>query len=493
MRRLLEVGVVLIVAVVITRVFIAEAYIVPTGSMAPALAGNHKSTTCPCCGFPIMVGHQGYNPLDGGSEEEREARRHYQDACCPNCGWEQLHLEQVAECPGDRLLVHKHLFEVRPPRRWEMVVFRNPQVERNYLADTYIKRVVGLPGERLFISDGDVYINGEIARKTLGEFRAMRLPVFVNDYQPRDGDKQPRWFGWDRQSRWQPEDGGRRFHIDARATKADFDWLCYRHLVRDREDGKVHWLEDDIKDVAGYNGGHVQERRVHDLLLDADLRCKGAGWLAVAVTDGHDDVLIEIPLGLTGMATVRNVSANRRFSDKPPPPVVSLSCQINVDQPLHLEAGLVDRRLLLALNGKEIFGNIDLPTVLPARDRHGLRGPLALGGAGPVSLGVYGLEADVMHLRLFRDIHYTERNGRSVYPNAITKVVELQAGEFFMLGDNSANSYDSRCWQSPVVREEYLVGKAFLVHLPTRLLEWQQFGEPRAMAVPDWSRMRLLP
>jgi len=493
MRRLLEVLVVLIVAVVITRAFIAEAYIVPTGSMAPALAGNHKTTTCPCCGYPIMVGHQGRNPLDGGAEEEREAARHYQEACCPNCGWEQLQLDQVAECQGDRLLVHKHLFEFRSPRRWEMVVFRNPQVERHYLADTYIKRVVGLPGERVFISDGDVYINGEIARKSLAEFRGMRLPVFDNDYLPRDGDKQPRWFGWDRHSRWQAEENGRRFHIDARAAKANYDWLSYRHLVRYREDGTVRWVEDDIKDVAGYNGGQQQERRVHDILLDADLQCQGAGWLAIALTDGYDDLLIEIPIGLAGAATVRNVNANRRLTAKPPPPIVSVSCQITVDQSLHLEAGFVDRRLLLAVNGKEIFGNVDLPTVLPSGDRRRLRGPLALGGAGPVSLGVYGLEADAGHLRLFRDIHYTERNGRSVYHNAVNQAVELGTGEFFMLGDNSANSYDSRCWPTPVIREEYLVGKAFLVHLPTRLLELRQFGGQRALAVPDWSRMRLLP
>jgi hypothetical protein len=172
--------------------------------------------------------------------------------------------------------------------------------------------------------------------------------------------------------------------------------------------------------------------------------------------------------------------------------MASAPCQISVDQPVHLEVGLVDRRLLLAVNGTELFGNVDLPTVRLNGDRQKLRGQLALGGSGPVSLGACGLEADVSHLRLFRDIHYTDHNGRTAYPNAVTKAVELAPGEYFMLGDNSANSYDSRCWKNPVVREEYLVGKAFLVHLPTRLMEWRQFGEKRAMAVPDWSRMKLL-
>jgi signal peptidase S26 family len=148
--------------------------------------------------------------------------------------------------------------------------------------------------------------------------------------------------------------------------------------------------------------------------------------------------------------------------------------------------------LLLAVNGTELFGNLDLPSALDNGHRQPLSEPLALGGRGPVSLGVRGLDAKVSHLRLFRDIHYSGRNGKTVYPNAITKAVELRPGEYFMLGDNSTNSYDSRCWKDPVIREEYMVGKAFLVHMPTRLLEWRQFGEKRALAVPDWSRMKLL-
>ncbi len=158
----------------------------------------------------------------------------------------------------------------------------------------------------------------------------------------------------------------------------------------------------------------------------------------------------------------------------------------------HIEVGLIDRRVLLAIDDQEVFGNLDLPSPTQLGNRHSLAGRLAFGGTGPVSLGVYGLDVHLSHLSLFRDVHYTDRNGKQVHPNAIMSPVVLGPGEFFMLGDNSANSYDSRCWKLPAVREECLVGKAFLVHLPTRLLEWRQFGESRALAVPDWSRMKLL-
>jgi hypothetical protein len=46
--------------------------------------------------------------------------------------------------------------------------------------------------------------------------------------------------------------------------------------------------------------------------------------------------------------------------------------------------------------------------------------------------------------------------------------VTLEAGEFFVLGDNSPNSRDSRIWdlRSPVVPRRNLVGKAFFVYWP---------------------------
>ena len=41
-------------------------------------------------------------------------------------------------------------------------------------------------------------------------------------------------------------------------------------------------------------------------------------------------------------------------------------------------------------------------------------------------------------------------------------------GEYFLLGDNSANSDDSRSWQIPAVPERNFLGKPFLLHQPSR-------------------------
>ncbi len=72
---------------------------------------------------------------------------------------------------GDRVLVNKLLFGPRipfttrrlvrwaEPRRWDIVVFRavDPDAEHPIL----IKRVIGLPGERIHIADGRIHVNGE--------------------------------------------------------------------------------------------------------------------------------------------------------------------------------------------------------------------------------------------------------------------------------------------------------------------------------------------
>lgn len=51
---------------------------------------------------------------------------------------------------GDRVLVNKLAFSVREIRRGDVVVFRNPEDRRQ----NFIKRVVGLPGDRLEPEDG---------------------------------------------------------------------------------------------------------------------------------------------------------------------------------------------------------------------------------------------------------------------------------------------------------------------------------------------------
>lgn len=61
---------------------------------------------------------------------------------------------------GDRYLLHRWELLFRSPERGDLVVVRD--AVRN---DFVVKRVVGLPGERLQLKDGCVWVNGERLRE----------------------------------------------------------------------------------------------------------------------------------------------------------------------------------------------------------------------------------------------------------------------------------------------------------------------------------------
>jgi len=56
---------------------------------------------------------------------------------------------------NQRIIIEKLTYRFRPPRRGEIVVLRRPQ------PDPLIKRVIGLPGEKVAIHNEQVYIDGE--------------------------------------------------------------------------------------------------------------------------------------------------------------------------------------------------------------------------------------------------------------------------------------------------------------------------------------------
>lgn len=70
---------------------------------------------------------------------------------------------------GDRLIVEKISYLFREPRRGDIIVFNPP--DRLNFDGAYIKRVIGLPGDRIRIADGLVEVNGTVldeADYTLG-------------------------------------------------------------------------------------------------------------------------------------------------------------------------------------------------------------------------------------------------------------------------------------------------------------------------------------
>src|SRR5204863_7424 len=90
--------------------------------------------------------------------------------------------------------------------------------------------LLGLPGETVEIRDGDLYIDGLLCRKTLDEFKAMRIPVFDNNHQPRPMTWAARW----EQAPYRPDSQplqGTSLHLDAAAGA--WHLVAYLHLCLD--------------------------------------------------------------------------------------------------------------------------------------------------------------------------------------------------------------------------------------------------------------------
>jgi signal peptidase I len=60
--------------------------------------------------------------------------------------------------PGDRVLVNRVVYHLHDPHRGDVVVFRYPEDP----GLIFIKRVVGVPGDSLEVSDGRLYVNGSV-------------------------------------------------------------------------------------------------------------------------------------------------------------------------------------------------------------------------------------------------------------------------------------------------------------------------------------------
>jgi signal peptidase I len=495
-RTGLELFVIITTIVFLLRLFLGEAFLVPTGSMAPTLLGHHKAGVCPCCGHTVQVGRWGSGLPEMEEAELKEVERQYRQACCPNCGWESLGLEKVAESVGDRLLVHKHVYQLRQPKRWELVVFRQPNLSTDASTMTYVKRLVGLPGETVQIRGGKVSINGRLARKNLQQVREMRQLVYDDGQPPQDAPKSFRWQG----EYVREERSKRAYLLQPPSQEPDYIWLTYHHLVRGRgPEGETTWSAMDVTDQQGYQGERAGRCPVWDLMVCGEVEPQGASWLAIALTDGYDDCLVEIPIGgeprparLTFRPSSRTEAGKGDEAAKTQV-LSSRKCVLPSEGTTAFEIGCVDRTLFLTVGGQPVFPGYLLPEVDPALPRQPARGRLSLSGLGPLSLGCRGGNLRMKHLKLYRDIYYTSSQAGQTFPHGVREPVRLGASAFFVLGDNSANSYDSRCWPcSPVVQAEWILGKPCLVHFPVKWTETKLLGERRTLAVPDWSRIRIL-
>jgi signal peptidase I len=155
-----------VVALLIVRPFILEAFTPGGNSMAPTLLGEHWTGTCPHCGGPTYCSPQ---PDDRSAPDEawmicdRELRAY------------KVQGVSTRILPSDKFLINKLI----KPARWDIVVYRFPTEP----STVYVGRLVGMPGETLVIEDGSVWINGDRLvppEEYAGLFYADKLDDFAS-------------------------------------------------------------------------------------------------------------------------------------------------------------------------------------------------------------------------------------------------------------------------------------------------------------------------
>lgn len=447
-RRLLTAVFVFTSLFLFIRTFALEPFGVPTGSMADTLLGNHREVSCPRCGFPVVLGEPG--------EHDHATLA---DATCPNCGQRRINLNNSPEIPGDRLLVDKNVFQLRKPRRWEVCVFRCPVDD----SKPYVKRVVGLPGEAVQLLHGDVYANGELQRKTLKQCRECWVLAFDQSHAPA--------VGWG--SRWQIETlGSNKPAVDAGANVLANDMivmnaetealgLTYRNWNLDTQ------MEDSFTDWLAYNGTAWSRGRqdIHDFAMCFDLEVtKGTGSFACRLFDGLDSVSVEFPIG--GKATFGRDGGDR----------ITTEFTVQAGQFYRVEFSFFDRRMCLAIDGRVIPPALDLAA-------ESLDNRKAV--SRPVQFGAVQANVTIRNFKLYRDVHL--RNDATYGTH---KAYKLAPDQYFVLGDNSNNSKDSREWAIPGVPEKDFLGKPFLIHQPLKLGTTTLGGPARHYHAIDWGRLR---
>lgn len=523
-RELVETIVFVVVLVLLLKTFTAEAFVIPTGSMATTLWGYQKYVECPKCGYRFPV----------NCSEEVEAKSGQRPVpiigcTCPNCRYTFQFAEEGMNptCnSGDRVLVAKYLYDVvTNPHRLDVVVFKYPErPEQDQSPTNYIKRLIGLPGETIGIRYGKLYVldaahskkyddkdvpdnqlwdksklvmhedderdlleSGksafQIIRKPPDKVMALRRMVYDNDYPASDliGAEYDRWRG--ENGAWKSTTNHGFEHNSGGDGK--LAWLRYRNVLR-RQPGDLGEPKPElITDFMGYNSyltpNTIGQMRpsckdwVGDLMIECQLTVKQAeGQLALELSKGVDRFQARIDLA-NGKCTLVRLTAGKEEELK------SGDTAIKKAGTYQVRFANVDQRLLMWVNEKLPFGDgVDYtaPTQLGPTEND----------LQPASIGAEAANVTIEKLKLWRDTYYTLKPPESDYqlPDAEwsdsnawgplrnlpgrTFYVQPNPKHYLCLGDNSPQSSDGREWG--LVPDRLLLGRALYVYYPFKFPYW---------------------
>ena len=125
-KETLESIVMAFVLAFVFRAYVVEAFVIPTGSMAPTLLGAHVRVVCPECGYHFVCDWPSHSKRVIGGDTIPLPLARDTAAQCPMCHYSTPYRASARPKAGDRILVHKYIYSINEPRRCDVVVFKNP-------------------------------------------------------------------------------------------------------------------------------------------------------------------------------------------------------------------------------------------------------------------------------------------------------------------------------------------------------------------------------
>lgn len=525
------------------RAYVVEAFVIPTGSMAPTLLGAHYTVQCEQCGYRFTVD----TPYRG--EAVPPLNRAGVGVLCPMCGYRTEFPVKTLPDPGDRILVQKYIYSVSEPRRWDVVVFKNPA----WPQQNYIKRLVGLENEKLLIVGGNVFQaplneagepidreSGEvvdrpqwrIARKTDRRNphwekiqRTVFQPLYFSDYVPLDGGEKvdPVTTAQKRVRAWE---------LPWQAVTGDWDFRGARGYVYTPKDrhastGRIEFDMSHTRSLAAryaydqFRG--APDEPIDEIRLAADVRADGPGVsVSLETTARLTDLMQEAAPVRAHFASDGTVRLERQVTDENgaaiwqvltdddgQPRQVKLGA-LEAGETRAIELWHVDHELLVWADGACIMRHpIDLTLEFVKAHR-------AVSDRPAVAIEVVGAPATLFDVALERDLYYGPRDSgasRALHASG-NEPLEIGPDRFFVLGDNGPVSQDGRYWGfdeqrggdgksglNPWIRQrlfdgdadaegfvprELMMGRAFFVYFPAP----HRFNFTGSGFFPDFASMR---
>ncbi len=518
------------------RAYVVEAFVIPTGSMAPTLLGEHVRVRCAQCGYGYTL-DAGGESATGSMRVDRQGRvQPYltQDinTVCPMCKALNTMAAGTRVSAGDRILVHKYIYNFSHPRRWDVVVFKNPTDP----SMNYIKRLVGLPDEDLLLVEGNLYTrpHGQaddgwrIARKTdlhanpqaMSIQRGVWQPLYHSAFVPLDvatarpapGRAKHPW-----ELPWKPATAG-----DTRWNIAQRDG--YHFTPRTSPADATDEPATLVFDFASFWDYQVRLHVYNQLKPSDPAEPIEDVRLAALVEMRHPDATLTLsttarlddPQGLVRQLRAV-VGANGEVSllsvDPRTASVATLGGPVRVGafspgRTRQVELWYVDQQASVWVAGQRLIHvEFDLPMDAVQRRRSPPPRPL-------VTIAAAGGDLTLHRVELDRDLYYTVRQpgGGDVARAGYDKSFDPHMGQpfhvgpdqFFVMGDNSPWSFDSRFWRSlnpwvehrhfddqpmyGVVPRKLMMGRAFFVYWPA---PWP-LAPTQFAFIPNFANMRFI-